>query len=223
MASTKVGAQSFSSTYDTSRASFAGTGVEIKCDNKIRSTSSTPVYLKWNLVEKVTPTGWSLEGFCDNVTCYLPGGLAIGQPHVSAAYGSTDGVFYALFKADAAPDGSQAYIRVRARDTVTGYEKLFVYIATKGAAGISVTRYEEDDVVLYPNPAREFLNVKYSPAAGVKTIGLYNLIGKPVVIYRTQSPASAELRLDGVPAGVYFIRLQDAQGRVVATRRFTHQ
>jgi hypothetical protein len=79
-------------------------------------------------------------------------------------------------------------------------------------------------VVLYPNPARESINVLYDEKAGVKTIAIYNLIGKLMgPIYRPTNNGSAKIDLDEMPNGVYFLRLMDAGGHVLATRRFTRQ
>jgi hypothetical protein len=58
----------------------------------------------------------------------------------------------------------------------------------------------------------------------VKTIAVYNLIGKLMgPIYKPSSSSSAKIDLDDMPTGIYFLRLMDGQGRVVATRRFTRQ
>ena len=79
-------------------------------------------------------------------------------------------------------------------------------------------------MVLYPNPAREAVNVIYNEKAGIKTIAVYNIIGKLMgPVYKPADNGSAKIDLDDIPNGIYFLRLMDSQGHVLATRRFTRQ
>ncbi len=81
-----------------------------------------------------------------------------------------------------------------------------------------------DDIILYPNPAREAVNVIFDEKFNVRTIAVYNLIGKLMgPIYKPASNNSAKIDLSDMPTGIYFLRLMDAQGHFVATRRFTRQ
>ena len=112
---------------------------------------------------------------------------------------------------------------IYAQDTISGSSKTLTYIAYASSTGIKTTS-SSDDVVLFPNPAREAVNVIFDGRAGVKTIAIYNLIGKMVSpVYKPSGNNSAKIDVNEMPAGVYFIRLMDGQGRVVATRRFVHQ
>jgi hypothetical protein len=81
----------------------------------------------------------------------------------------------------------------------------------------------QDEVVLYPNPAHEEVNIVYGNDAGVKNIAIYNLIGKVVSVFKPIGNSSAKLFIDNLPQGIYFVRLIDAQGAVIATRKFTRQ
>jgi hypothetical protein len=87
---------------------------------------------------------------------------------------------------------------------------------------VSVVTKTDDEVSIYPNPARSHVNVVFDAALGVKNIAVYNLIGKLVSIYKVNGN-SAKLDIEEIPAGIYFIRLINSQGKIVATRKFTHQ
>jgi len=79
------------------------------------------------------------------------------------------------------------------------------------------------NVTLYPNPAGKELNITYNPAANVKTIAIYNIIGKVMTVYKVLADGSASLNLENIPYGVYMARLFDSNGSVVTTVRFTRQ
>jgi hypothetical protein len=81
-----------------------------------------------------------------------------------------------------------------------------------------------DDVVVYPNPAPgNELNIVYDPSADVKRIAVYNLIGNMVAIYKVTGNNSANLNLETLAPGIYFVRLYNTQGDVVVAKKFTRQ
>jgi hypothetical protein len=75
---------------------------------------------------------------------------------------------------------------------------------------------------LYPNPALNEINVVYDGSADVKDIAVYNLIGRVMMVYKVTG-SSANLNIENIPAGIYFVRLLNTHGNVVITRRFTKQ
>jgi hypothetical protein len=216
---------------DTAKGTYDGS-VEIAVYNRLKSASATPVYLKWNVIpsESHFDAGWSPVGFCDNIFCYSGNDIFVsGNMKKSAAYDNTtfsgtNHDFHMIFGTPTAPaNGTSAIVRVSARDTVSFDQRTFTFIGYKDATGVSNIS-SSDDIIMYPIPAREALNVVFDSKDGIKTIAVYNLIGKLVgPIYRTSSNISAKIALDDMPTGVYFLRLMDAQGHVIATRRFTHQ
>jgi hypothetical protein len=226
---------------DTAIGNYSG-GSTFNVVNGIRSGSTNDVWLRWNVIGSATNfgPGWDISGsgVCDNINCRFPGGpdgniFLNNFQYKSNAYTNsafpiggaenTSHDFHVQFGANNPPNGSSAVVRVNMVDTVSMTSRTLTFIAYKGSLGIT-NFSSSDDVVLYPNPAREAVNVVYDEKAGVKTIAVYNLIGKLVgPIYRPLSAGSARIDLSDMPTGVYFLRLMDGQGRVVATRRFTRQ
>lgn len=208
---------------------------EFQVLNAIKSGSANPVYLKWNVTDYRFPPGWDTvgSGFCDNVICYSALNTTSNlfkdrTVWKSAEYNNNgfSGVehdFHMVFKANNPSIGTSAWVRINARDTVGGTTRILTFIANNGATGITSSS-SSDDVVLYPNPARDAVNVIYDSKAGVKTIAVYNLIGKLMgPIYKPADNSSAKINLDDMPNGIYFLRLMDDHGHVLATRRFTRQ
>jgi hypothetical protein len=214
---------------DTAAGHYTGSGQTV-VHNDIKSGSANPVYLKWNVIDYNFGTGWEIvnSGFCDNVLCQTAGDpinnlFTSGETFKSEPYGSTFGDFKMQFETSNPPVGSSAYVRVFARDTVSNDTRTLTFIGYVAPAGVASIN-SSDDVILYPNPAREAVNVIYDSKAGVKTIAIYNVIGKLVgPIYKPSNNGSAKIDLNEMPNGVYFLRLMDGQGHVLATRRFTRQ
>jgi len=98
------------------------------------------------------------------------------------------------------------------RDT----EQSSPYVTTVGAIDNSTP------IVLYPNPAVSELNITFPAAASVKTIAIYNMIGKAMVVYKVTG-TSANLDLESIPSGNYYARFINTEGAVIATRKFTRQ
>lgn len=204
--------------------------------NAIKSGSTNPVYLKWNVTDFRFPTGWDTtgSGFCDNIQCYsafsttsnlfVNGTIYKTTEYDNNGFSGVEHDFHMVFKTNHPANGTSAWVRVNTRDTVSGGSRVLTFIAYKSTTGISSSFNSSDEVVLYPNPARDAVNVIYDSKAGVKTIAVYNLIGKLMgPVYKPADNGSAKINLEDMPNGVYFLRLMDNQGRVLSTRRFTRQ
>ena len=203
------------------------TGPTMEVYNRLRSTSSTPVTLEWKMTLDAIPASWSLVGVCDNIACRTPASSRDGSWKPTLPYDSSyaaNDFHIAYDNMMAVPNNTSAVAQITVREVGnSSSQKTYTFIATKSTTGVVKVSRTDDEVVLYPNPARDNINVLFSEAAGVKNIALYNLIGKPVMVYRVQDNNSAKLDLNTVASGVYFMRLMNAQGTVVATRRFTRQ
>ena len=195
--------------------------------NRPRATSSAGVTLEWKMTFDGIPASWTLTGVCDNISCRSSAESRNSSWKPTMQYDdsySANDFHLAYEDMAAVPNNTSAVAQITVRDVAsTSSQKVVTFIASKSATGVVNVTRSDDEVVLYPNPAREHINVLFNANAGVKNIALYNLIGKPVMVYRIQDNNSAKLDLNNVASGVYFMRLLNAQGNVVATRRFTRQ
>lgn len=221
-----VQAQTFTTeNSDTTRGAYVS-GNEVKIYNPISSASSTPVVLKWRVLSSSFMSGWDAgnSGICDNTLCRFDvNALQANTGFETSGPYTTRGDFHVLFIANNPANGTSARVTVLLQDDASGYSRTLTFIAYKSAVGITTTTLADDNVKLFPNPARDFVNVIYDAKANVKTAAIYNLIGKTIQVYKVSDNNSAKLDLENVPSGVYFIRLMNANGQVVATRRFTRQ
>lgn len=215
--------QSFTtSSGDTAYAQYQNPGPEVSVYNTITNNTSSGIFIKWRVQSTAgVGNGWKFTGFCDNNMCYTD--PATGDVQVSFAYlPGVPGDFHAVFEGDNAVNNSSAWVQILATDTAANYAKMLTFIAQKGTNNVVNVSKSDEDVVLYPNPARSHVNLVFNSALGVKNVAIYNMIGKLVSVYKVTGN-SARIELDDVPSGIYFVRLVNAQGRIVATRKFTHQ
>jgi hypothetical protein len=231
---TQVNAQSYVTQHaDSVTQTWTGGPDPMLVHNDIRATGA-PVSVKWRAVASSFAQGWSLSGFCDNQNCYAGSAVVAGAPFVSSPYSNSafndpanPKTFDAQFSGMAgAATGSAAWVRVLVKDNGdtmnTANHRTLTFIGVKGPTGITSVNVSDDNVVIFPNPARGAVNVIYDEHAGVRSVGVYSLLGRTVKIFKTQGN-SAKIDLTDVPSGAYFLRLMNAQGNVVATRRFNHQ
>ena len=69
--------------------------------------------------------------------------------------------------------------------------------------------------MLYPNPAREFVNLRVPEVRGVMQIRVLNSVGATVIRQNTTQPITT-LKLDGLTAGIYWVEvLNSNDGRLV--------
>ena len=102
-----------------------------------------------------------------------------------------------------------------------GYSKTITFVINHTALAVPNVN-KATEVNMYPNPAHDELNVVYDPSADVKTIAVYNIIGKVMSVYKVNGN-SANLNTENMPSGIYFVRLMNSHGEAVVTRRFTKQ
>lgn len=234
-------AQTFTTQYDTTGMPPGGDTVSGSTfiNNYITNTGLGSLIIKWTVVgtdfprdwwHAVTPSGSPRLGICDNKTCYnndttlmpLWNGTK-GDTFTSSSYDpSAAGDFHMVLDLTSASGGTH-WLTVNLKDANSSYNKNVTFLVTKGYLGVSTIVKSTDDVVLYPNPAINEVNLVYNANAGVKNIAVYNLIGGVVRVYKVTSNNSAKLQIGDLPSGVYFARLMNAQGNVVATRKFTRQ
>lgn len=199
---------------------------EVAIKNLLQNTSASDIQIKWRIIDhNLSGSGWTFGGFCDNNICYTSQTLLNGETKTTNTIpaGAIIADFHALINGSTAPSNSYGWLKVEATDEAAHYSKVLTFIASKDITSITTVRKMEDAVSLYPNPARNSVTIVFDPAMGVKSIAIYNLIGKPVSATYKVTGNSAQLNVDNIPSGIYFVRLLDGQGRVLATRKLTRQ
>lgn len=72
---------------------------------------------------------------------------------------------------------------------------------------------------VYPNPAGDFFNLRIVGGVETMEMGLYDLQGKRVAQQFISPDVTGRVDISALPAGVYFIRISDAAGRLLHTTK----
>lgn len=222
-----LGFGGLTSAYNSSAQTFTPADKHVKytvytsanINANITNTTSSDIQLSWRIYSHDFPADWkSTTGVCDNVTCYTSGVFS-GGTNTTIPFSGTMDFHLQLLNFENVSDGTHnVYVELKDGTTTDTVH----FEITKWPTSLSKNQKSDNNITLYPNPARSELNVLFDANAGIKNLAVYNLIGKAVSVYRV-SGNSAKLDIDNIPSGIYFIRFVDNTGRVVATRKFTHQ
>jgi len=231
----KAQTATFTVPLDTVLATFNKAGSP---GDNITDTTGNDLVIKWKVKACNFPADWltpAAFGICDDNTCFSNSGNNLWNK--TTGLGST---YTAIYRHNAAHDSTGSfglsmnlagsdtlgtyYVTVNLRDTSSGYNKDVTFMVTKtlNTVGVNQVSNVQNEILLYPNPANNELNVVYDEASDIKNIAVYNIIGKVMAVYKVGS-TSANLNLENVPAGIYFVRLYNGSGSVIATRKFTRQ
>lgn len=216
--SARVSAQSFTTPHDTITAVVNAEG---KYYNKITNTTANPISIKWKIVADDFPTDWR-DNFstCDNKLCESGAILFDGLERTTDPIPAMSvGEFYVWPVFKTVSYGTH-YVKINMNEGLGGSKESW-YIFTKNGPSSVSTVTSGKDVILYPNPAANQVTVLHSERLDVKSVVLTNLSGQAVV----SSPAvgvATKLDVAELPKGLYFVRLVNGEGAVVATAKLTH-
>lgn len=215
-------AQNFTLSTDTVRMTVNNLSLaEPKIE--VTNTTSGSVIYEWKLKSSDFPDSWKNFGICDNIQCFMytnPLDFTTVNESLPLNAGGKFNFKVQMDVATIPPGIHYLTASIWEKGDPAGAQDA-TFVVGKWTASVGTVK-GNDDVTIYPNPAKSEINVLFSPNAGIKNISVYNLIGKVVSVYKVQG-SSAKLDLQSTPPGIYFMRLVDTQGRVVATRKFTHQ
>lgn len=218
-------AGSFSLTHDSLTVTVPNSGASpVNFFNPIVVPSGS-VTLQWKVVYTNFPSDWlsvGATGVCDNHLCYGNVPITTGTTQTSEPYtvsGTND--FHVQIIPDSFVTNGCYKIKVKLWNQANPNDStLTTFTLCRYPLGVPVVKSAEP--VIYPNPAASELNVVFDAGADVSHISVYNLIGKVVSVYRVNGN-SANLNLENIPSGIYFLRLTNSSGQVVSTKRFTKQ
>ena len=234
LGSYSLSAQVFTVAADTVHVP-AFTGIVTPHDD-VKNTTANDLTIKWHVDSTDFPADWlagSAFGICDCNICRINVGGAVWNPSTNS--GST---YSAIYGANAAHDSVGTFdlsldyrfvttngthwITITLWDNASGYSKTITYIVNRVANAVPTVANSSSEVNLYPNPATSELNLVYDAGADVKNIVVYNIIGKVMTVYKVTGN-SANLNLENLSSGIYFVRLMNSHGAMVATKKFTKQ
>ncbi len=78
---------------------------------------------------------------------------------------------------------------------------------------IKTTQVATNDIILYPNPVKDWLNIALPDKSALLNIAVYNINGEQVATAR-----STTIPVSGLAAGTYFVEIQLADGKRITKK-----
>jgi hypothetical protein len=227
---TYASAQTFSLEHETMIDGTIGTSTD--CDNhsiafhnRVNNTGTTPLTdLKWQIIEKTLPLGWSLYTFCDNETCLPTNQITQYETNPKTFSAIAIGDTALLKPAICVPangDNGTGTIKVRIFNSTQSDTAVFIlYRIPTGIKGIA----ENDQrVVLYPNPStQKEVTVFTRKELNARQITIYNLLGQSIISTPVNLEATV-VNTTALVAGTYIVQVRAADGTLIATRKLVKQ
>ena len=110
---------------------------------------------------------------------------------------------------------AEGYLPKTIVTTATDMEKLVQNVQLAKSVGIAA--YEKN-IMVYPNPAQDFLNIELSDGTEIKDIALYDIQGRLVETQNFASleqPVTAKLDVHNLPSGTYFLHIRTTLDREI--------
>ncbi len=200
----------------------------------IKNITGNNLQIRWKVVACNFPADWlSTLQICDRSDC-RPASLLWNATtgtgpaytptyHANSAHDSTELFDVAVDLSSVTSTGTSYFITINMVDQGPGnYTKNLTIFFNRQNVAVNNVATSASDLLMYPNPAKDELNVVYTGVPDIKNIAVYNIIGKVIAVYHVNE-SSANLNLENVPSGIYFVRLLNSQGNVVVTKKFTKQ
>jgi hypothetical protein len=86
------------------------------------------------------------------------------------------------------------------------------------AGGSVVPEYKDGRISIYPNPAQQYLNIELTDASP-NQIAVYDINGREV-FRKIISKSLSQVDLKNIPAGMYLIKITDANGKMINQQKF---
>ncbi len=193
-------------------------------------------YLTWQIIssEFNFPTNWSLEGFCDNITCRVKSGSSVLNAPYNADSTETitsDTTTQIMYPWISAPtetaDSGIGVLKVEliAKDVAPTHidqTDTLVYIIHKTTSPVSVKTIPVKDkrVALYPVPAQNELNIYTDKSLNATSVRVLDIAGRVVSTHALSTKELNVINTSEILIGSYIVNIIDNKGNVVAARKF---
>lgn len=211
-------AQSFSIPHDTVSATVT---TSMNMYNNMTNISGSDIFVDWWVAAHNLPADWAATfAICDNYLCYYN----INNTLLSGNTFTTDTIspaevanFYVLPDLTNATTFGTFYVKVEMIEgsiTIPSW-----YIISKWATGVNTVTYRNTELVVYPNPVMDKLNILIDDKLKVNNIVVTDITGK-VLANNVHSGNSSSFSTADLGVGMYFLKAIDAEGKTVASTKF---
>jgi len=91
---------------------------------------------------------------------------------------------------------------------ISDHRPVALKIKTANGTNFQKSEFLQEDLIIYPNPSRDIINITFEPQSGIGVIEIYNLNGQKIESLHTQKgQSSLTWNAEHLPHGIYFVKL----------------
>lgn len=209
-----------------------GFGNTLDVNGYVNNISTVNQAFNWQLLSDSTehPLGWVLTGICDNVQCRAPYSdfyNHVEQVTFPVAANNKTLMEARIYVPVASANGTGVFrIKIWSVDqtdmtTPTQIDTL-VIIVNKTATSIASISVNDNRVKTYPNPVQNQLQVYTDKSLSATSISVFDITGKMQGTTAVNSKGTTtDVDTRSLAKGIYLLKVTDAQGQLITTRKFT--
>ncbi|MFN3918151.1 MAG: T9SS type A sorting domain-containing protein [Flavobacteriales bacterium] len=172
------------------------------------SSLSGAITMEWEVIEVNVPQGWEVSN-CDPLICHP---IGVNSAQFSLTGSSTiHGHFY--------PNGQSGsgHMKLSFKNINDPNDQAEV-IWYGYASGLSNEEIVSTQMLVYPIPARDLLNIKIANGVSNVTFGIYDITGKLVKSGNTSNPEQNVVFVGDLVRGVYILRFVSDEGMEISSK-----
>ncbi|RQO32520.1 hypothetical protein DBR32_02655 [Taibaiella sp. KBW10] len=188
--------------------------------------------LKWQIIQSFDSAnapykGWYIYTFCDNFICYTTSNLTVpgSNPVTYKEFTFADIADRARsdFKMQVVvpsttPNGTVGVAKVRVWNSTQADTATFI-VKKGNSNSIGVVKMNDNRVTVYPNPANgSDVTIFVNKDLKGTEAKIYNLLGAEMSAVKVSNEL-ASVNTAAFAAGTYIVKIQNAMGEVIATRK----
>jgi Secretion system C-terminal sorting domain len=179
-----------------------GGGVTFICTITNNATSNLDTAFIWRVLRFNPPPAWTIS-FCDPANCY--GSINFGMSNEFYLSKGASGQMHSTYTFNNIAGSDTLVVTIQSK--LTSSIDTFVVITNSWMTGIKEIN-ASNQLSFYPNPVKDYLNVKYTPSSAFPVIDIYNIIGVKVksVLYDANS---TNINVSDIKNGMYILRITD--------------
>jgi hypothetical protein len=197
-----------------------------KVQSDLTHSGASAIDVAWERLLEDVPEGWT-TAICDPNQCYAPfADEPLGPGSVLIPFSMNPGetvlgdYFYVQFVPYGIPGNGT--VRLRVYEVGNPNNSIVCSFAFDALSTGLSSPAVSPGISFHPNPVRSELRVQTPANQAVRTVEVYNVVGKLVNRYdlgaeRTQF----QLDLSALKEGMYFARLINASGNLLGSKRFS--
>lgn len=187
---------------------------DVEAKLRLQFTGEESSTIVWQREVIVFNQGWQ-SAVCDPVTCYLP--------HVSSQSFSIEpqeefDMSVHLYPNGVIGDSARIHV-VMYEESKPDEEFTFSFIFQNSEISNTSDVKLNAKPSIYPNPASEFISIKNGE--DVSRLEVFNLVGQ--MEFSQSFNAGSRIEINSLKSGMYFVKLMDANHKIIRTLRLNKQ